>query len=161
MIEKAIEEMISYFEHDRKMINHTLKVFAFAQTIGKLEGLNKDKQLILELAAVFHDIGIKESRKKYNSTGAKYQEKEGPPVVKQILERLGAKKELIDRVSFIVGNHHSYEKIDDTDFRIVAEADFLVNLDEGFSSINDLDFIKSSYFKTKASIKILDFMYKQ
>lgn len=160
MIEKAIEEMIYYFGQDRKMINHTLKVFAFAQTIGKLEGLNKNKQLILELAAVFHDIGIKESRKKYNSTEAKYQEKEGPPVVRQVLRTLGADKEIIERVSFIVGSHHSYEKIDDIDFRIIVEADFLVNLDEGFVSINDFDFIKNSYFKTGASIKILDSIYK-
>jgi predicted metal-dependent HD superfamily phosphohydrolase len=160
VIEKAVDAMISYFEKDRKMINHTLKVFAFAQTIGRLEELPEKKQLALELAAVFHDIGIKSSREKYNSTDAKYQEKEGPPVTARILKALGFEKELVDRVSFIVGNHHSYEKIDDIDFRVVVEADFLVNLDEGFASINDLDSIRSSYFKTKASIKILDSMYK-
>ena len=160
MIEKVIETMISYFEKDRKMINHILKVFGFASTIGKLEGLPEEKQLILELASILHDIGIKISREKYNSSDAKYQEKEGPAIVKSMLEPLGFNEEIIERVSFIVGNHHSYEKIDDIDFRIVVESDFLVNLDEGFIPMSDFDLVKKNYFKTESSVKILDSMYK-
>ena len=160
MIATVIETMISYFEKDRKMINHTLKVFGFASTIGKLEGLPEDKQLTLELASILHDIGIKISREKYNSSDAKYQEKEGPAIVKSMLEPLGFNEEIIERVSFIVGNHHSYEKIDDIDFRIVVESDFLVNLDEGFIPMSDFDLVKKNYFKTESSVKILDSMYK-
>ncbi|HAX18211.1 MAG TPA: HD family phosphohydrolase [Actinobacteria bacterium] len=160
MIEKVIEKMIFYFEKDRKMINHTLKVFGFASTIGRLEGLPEEKQLTLELSSILHDIGIKISREKYNSSDAQYQEKEGPAIVKSMLEPLGFSKDIIDRVSFIVGSHHSYEKIDEADFRIVVEADFLVNLDEGFVPMSDLDMLRKQYFKTKSSITILDSMYK-
>lgn len=161
MIEKVIDSMIVYFEKDRKMINHTLKVFAFAQAIGKLERLSGEEQLTLELAAILHDIGIKISREKYNTSEPCYQEKEGPAVVKKMLEPLGFKENIIKRVSFIVGNHHSYEKIDDIDFQILVEADFLVNLDEGFVPMSDFDYAKQNYFKTESSIKILDSMYKE
>ena len=161
MIEKVIGLMISYFEKDRKMINHTLKVYGFASTIGRLEKLPEEKQMTLELASILHDIGIKISREKYNSSDAKYQEKEGPPIARSMLESLGFSKEITDRVSFIVGSHHSYEKIDDLDFRIVVEADFLVNLDEGFVPMSDFDFIRGTYFKTESSIKMLYSMYKE
>ncbi len=161
MIEKVVEFMISYFEKDRKMINHTLKVYGFARTIGKLEKLPEENQLTLELASILHDIGIKVSREKYNSSDAKYQEKEGPAIVRSILEPLGFNEDIIERVSFIVGSHHSYDKIDDADFRIVVEADFLVNLDEGFVPMSEFDFVRENYFKTESSAKMLDSMYKE
>ena len=49
-----------------------------------------DKEIldILEVAALTHDIGIKISEEKYNSSAGKYQEIEGPAVAQQMLERL-------------------------------------------------------------------------
>ena len=54
----VINEMVSYYAGDARRINHFLKVYGFAKTIGELEWLSEQKQQILEMAAVTHDIGI-------------------------------------------------------------------------------------------------------
>jgi HD superfamily phosphodiesterase len=44
-------------------VNHLLKVYGFAKTIGEREGLDADTQEILEIAALTHDIGIRNSER--------------------------------------------------------------------------------------------------
>ena len=53
--------MIDYFTVDVRRINHFLKVYGFAKAIGELEGLESHSQFILEIAALTHDIGIRNS----------------------------------------------------------------------------------------------------
>ena len=81
-------------------------------------------------AAYLHDIGIHEAQRKYNSTAAKYQEKEGPPIARDILERLEAVSELIDEVCDIVGHHHHPRPKETVNFKVVYDSDLIVNLDE-------------------------------
>ena len=59
--------MIDYDTGDVRRINHFLKVYGFAKTMGELEGLNAETQLTLEIAALTHDIGIRMSERKYGS----------------------------------------------------------------------------------------------
>ena len=66
-------------------------------------------------------------KKKYGSIDGVYQEKEGPAVAKEILKKVGYNKN-IDRICFIIGNHHTPSKIDGLDFQIQWEADLLENL---------------------------------
>lgn len=75
--------MITYFGHDIKRINHALKVYGFVKAIGEEEIMDSEKLQVLEVAAILHDIGIKESERKYNSTSGSYQEIEGPPIVQK------------------------------------------------------------------------------
>ncbi len=56
---QVMEETIKYFDGDLKRINHLVKVYGFAKTIGELEGLDEKTQKILEITAIIHDIGIK------------------------------------------------------------------------------------------------------
>ncbi|NRY80247.1 HD superfamily phosphohydrolase YqeK [Clostridium beijerinckii] len=60
-ISTIINEMIKYYAKDPRRVNHFLKVFSFAKSIGELENIDKKTQEILEVAAVMHDIGIKVS----------------------------------------------------------------------------------------------------
>ena len=51
-----------------------------------------------------------------------------------LLTSIGFPREIIDRVCWIVGRHHTYTDIQGLDYQILVEADFLVNLyekDEG------------------------------
>lgn len=65
-----IKAMILYNGPDALRIQHFLKVYAFAKTIGEAQALDPRTQDILEVAAVVHDIGIKISEEKYGkSTG--------------------------------------------------------------------------------------------
>ena len=56
MISEAIAKMIDFYQGNLHDINHFLKVYAYAKTIGELENLDRDVQERLELAAVVHDI---------------------------------------------------------------------------------------------------------
>ena len=35
-----------------------------------------------------------------------------------------------ERICYLIGHHHTYDKIDGTDYQILVDADFLVNLYE-------------------------------
>ena len=154
-----IREMMRYYAGDIKRINHFLKVYSFAKTIGEIEQLDEDTQYILEIAAVMHDIGIKISEEKYNSSAGHYQELEGPPVAQKMLNKLDFSKEIIERVCFLIGHHHTYSGIDNIDYQILVEADFLVNIDEDNIDDDALVSVRDKIFKTKAGIEMLDNMY--
>lgn len=78
-------------------------------------------------SAILHDIGIPESERKYGSSAGHYQEVEGPPIARRILEKYDLLKAFIDEVCEIIGNHHSPGKVATINFRIVYDADCLVN----------------------------------
>jgi hypothetical protein len=69
-----------------------------------------------------------ESERKYSSSAAKYQEMEGPPIARDLLKEFNLGTEFIERICFLIGNHHTYNKIDDIDFQILVESDFIVNI---------------------------------
>ena len=159
MTHTILLDMIRYFQGDAKRINHALKVYGFAHTICRSENVNGTRQDVIELAAILHDIGIHEAEKKYHSTAGNYQEIEGPPIARQILMTRGVPQEVIDRVCYLIGNHHSYSKIDDIDFQILVEADFLVNIFEDDMQIKAIESIQNKYFKTSSGREILITMY--
>ena len=125
MITHIMSDMTKYFQEDVKRINHALKVFSFAYIISKETNIDADKHLLICVAALLHDIGIKEAERKYQSSSGKYQEIEGPAIATQILLPYNLGEKFIKRLRFIIGNHHTYSKIDDIDFQILVEADFL------------------------------------
>lgn len=57
-IEQVIQKAVAYDKGDARRIHHFLKVYAYADTIGRLEGLSANRLAILQTAAVLHDIGI-------------------------------------------------------------------------------------------------------
>lgn len=144
-----ISEMINHFSCDPKRIHHFLKVYSFAKTIGESEGLDEETQFILETTAIVHDIGIKISEQKYGNSNGKYQEIEGPSVAKPILESLGYSSNIIERVCYIIGHHHTYSAIDGLDYQILVEADFLVNLYEDGLSDKAIQNAYDRIFKTE------------
>src|SRR5574344_1295351 len=126
-IGQVIKAMIAYYAGDVRRINHFLKVYGFAKAIGEMEGLDESTQEILEIAALTHDIGIKNSEKKYSSSAGNYQQIEGPPEAKTLLANLGVESNVIDRVCWLIAHHHTYTDIHGIDYQILVEADFLVN----------------------------------
>lgn len=98
--------------------------------MGRMERLKKEDQEILEAAAIVHDIGIHRSEEKYGRNTGRYQEIEGPPEAEKLLASQGWPETVIQRVSYLVGHHHTYTDIDGMDYQLLVEADFLVNLFE-------------------------------
>jgi HD superfamily phosphohydrolase YqeK len=120
-------EMKRYFKADFKRIGHATRVARYAERIGKQEAGNL---AVILAAAYLHDIGIHEAEKKHNSTSAKYQELEGPPIARSILDKLGANKELIEEVCDIVGHHHSPRQDETLNFKVLYDADLIANLED-------------------------------
>jgi HD superfamily phosphohydrolase YqeK len=149
MIEKIITEMIIYFDGDVKRINHALKVHSFSKFIAENEILTCNDRMILEIAAILHDIGIKNSEIKYNSSSGNYQQIEGPPVAKEILKKYNLDEKIVDRVCYLIAHHHDYSNIQAQDYQILIEADFLVNIYEEDFDEKVIKSVEDKYFKTK------------
>ena len=120
-------EMKRYFKTDFKRIGHAGRVARYAEELGKKE---KGNLAVILPAAYLHDIGIHEAERKYQSTAARYQEEEGPPIARQILVKLGAREELLDEVCDIIGHHHHPRPEETLNFKVLYDADLIVNLEE-------------------------------
>lgn len=143
-------EMTAYYAGDPARIQHFMKVYAFSRTIALLENCDDALRFVLEAAALVHDIGIKPSEAKYGSCAGPYQELEGPPVAREMMQKLGFDPDVIDRVCWLVGHHHTYNPIDGMDHQILVEADFLVNLFEGAEKKEAILNAYRRIFKTEA-----------
>ena len=124
---QLIKELEDYFGEDIKRINHAKNVMHFAEELLKLE--NSDWHIVIP-ASILHDVGIKISEQKYGSSAGHYQEKEGPAVARKILLKTGFKNKDIDEICEIIRHHHSPGRINTKNFKVLYDADFLVNLKE-------------------------------
>jgi putative nucleotidyltransferase with HDIG domain len=122
---RLIRDMMNVFEDDQKRIDHAMAVLDYSERIISVEG---GDPLVVKSAAILHDIGIKEAEQKYNSSAAKYQEIEGPPIAREILLKYEVDQAIVEHVCRIIANHHSAKDIDTLEFRIIWDSDWLVNI---------------------------------
>ncbi len=159
MIANAIQRMIAHCEGSQHDIQHFLKVYAYARTIGLQEGLAPDVQQRLELAAIVHDIACRMCREKYCSTKPEYQEPEGAKMARPFLAALGLPEAEIDRLCYMVGHHHSRDYVDGPDFQVLMEADFLVNAADHGLSQDKIRQMETDLFRTQSGKALLREMY--
>ena len=158
-IPEIMEKMIAFSEGNVHDIDHLIRVWTYAKTIGELEGLDRETQFILEAAAVTHDIACPLCREKYGNTDGKHQEKEGEPMVREFLVDAGIPKDQLDRIAFLVGHHHTFSAIDGMDYQILVEADYLANATEnGYSRENAANLMKK-IMRTESGKRILQSIY--
>lgn len=160
IVASAVEKMIAFYEGSLHDIDHFLKVWALAKTIGEQEGLDAQTQETLELAAVVHDISCPLCRKKYGSADGKKQELESPPLVEAFFAGLAPERD-IGRISFLVAHHHTYTGVDGPDYQILLEADFLVNAGESGYPQTTVENFRRNVFRTAAGTRLLDSMYRR
>lgn len=109
-------EIKRYLKNDFKRIGHITRVARYAEQIGKKE---KGDLGIILAAAYLHDIDIQE-RGTLSSTEKALE----------ILERLGAKKELIHEVCKDIKGLCHPEGLEDINFRVLYDAYQIALLDE-------------------------------
>lgn len=126
--EHIIQQMKEIFKEIPFGIDHTLKVLKNAEDIMTGENVSGKERELISIVAILHDIGAVEAQRKYGSIEGVYQEKEGPAVARKILEKEDLDSKDIERICYIIGNHHTPSKIDGLDFQIQWEADLLENL---------------------------------
>jgi hypothetical protein len=155
---EIIKKMIAYFDYYSNYINHAYRVLYYAEEISGIENGFPD---VVISSAILHDIGIPDCEKKYKSIEGQLQEIEGPPVAREILESLCMDEETIKEVCEIIGCHHSPGEIDTVNFKIMWDADWLVNLPDVYDVKNKakLQDIISETFITQAGLKIAKELY--
>lgn len=159
LVSEIIMKMVDYSNSNLHDINHFMKVYSYARTIGECEKLDKNTQEILEVAAIVHDIACPLCREKYGNTNGKYQEEEGPILVSEFLKGTGYSEEFINRIMFLVGHHHTLTNITGLDYQILIEADYIVNADESNYSKENIKNVMDKIFKTETGISLLKSMY--
>lgn len=160
MIAAITARMIDYNGTDVRRVSHALKVMAFANLIAQLEQCSAELVERTTVAAILHDIGIHEAEAKHGSAAAKYQEVEGPPVAARLMDGIEMPESLKERVCFLVGHHHTLSAIDDLDFQILVEADYLVNAFEDELSADALRSAHLKVFRTASGRSLLETMYR-
>lgn len=121
------DAMQAYFGADAQRIDHARQVAAHAREL--LRYIEADEAVTMA-AAWLHDIGIPEAEGRYGSCTGPQQEELGPPVARAILHQLSAPMAFVDQVCALIGRHHTPGGIDSPEFRILWDADALVNLAE-------------------------------
>lgn len=158
-IAEITKKMIEYSEGNLHDINHFLKVYAYAKTIGECEKLDSETQKILEAAALLHDIACPLCREKYGNTAGPLQEKEGAVLAAEFLKDSDFSQDFINRVVYLVGHHHTLDAVDGLDYQILLEADYLVNADESIHSREQIEAMLKTVFKTETGISLLTSIY--
>ncbi len=159
MIDRLFFEMMEFDRGSAERIQHFTKVHAFARQIGLGEGLDWRTQYTLELTALTHDIGIRPATEKYGHCNGKLQEEIGPDFGREMLEKLGVAEETVERVCYLIAHHHTYTDVDGLDYRILLEADFLVNLHENQADAKAIQAAYDQIFVTETGRRMCRTMF--
>jgi len=154
ILDRLCMEMIDHDRRDPKRIQHFMKVHAFAALIARREELDEHLTFIIEAASYMHDIGIHKAEALYGRCTGALQEELGPGEAEPILRRLGFDVEDIERICYLIGHHHTYTNIQGMDYRILIEADFLVNMYEESYKSNAVQNVYEKIFVTETGRKI-------
>jgi HD superfamily phosphodiesterase len=116
---------------------------------------------ILMPASILHDVGIKVAEEKYGSSAGHLQEREGPGIARKLLLKLGLRMEHIDEICEIIAHHHSPGEINTNNFKILYDADWLVNLGDeiGGGDKQKLKKMISKVFLTQTGKKMAENIY--
>ena len=148
------DKMIEYYAGDSRRVHHFLKVHSFAKLIAELENMQPDELEVLEIAALTHDIGIKNAELKYGYNNGRLQEQEGPPEARRLLREAGAGEASVERACYLVAHHHTYRNIDGLDYQILVEADFLVNMYEDKADADTIGKAYDNIFATETGKRL-------
>jgi len=125
LCDKLMAEARAVFGEDDKHTAHALEVLGHAERILEVEEADP---LVVKAAAILHDIGLPEAIRKHGLQAPEYQEVEGPPIARKILQKLGVDPGRTEHICRIVGCHHSAGDVRSVEFQIVWDADWLANL---------------------------------
>lgn len=158
-ISELIAKMIDFYHGNLHDINHFIKVYAYAKTIGEGERLDEETQTLLEIAAIVHDIACPLCREKYGNANGTLQEQEGPALTVEFLRGSGLAESQIDRIVYLVAHHHTLAGIEGLDYQILIEADYIVNAGENLYTKENIQNTLENVFQTETGRRILKSMY--
>ncbi len=125
--DRVAVEMKLYFKTDFKRIGHAAKTARYTEQLVPKE---KGNPAVALSAAYLRDVGVPEAERKHGSAAPQFQHQEGPAIARRILEKLDANSDIIDEVCDILGRRHTPGDEETANFKIVHDADLIVNLEE-------------------------------
>lgn len=132
LIAKAIKD---HYGNNEQKIQHFVRVYTLAKTIGELEKLPQTTQEYLEIAALVCDLdGDTQSSKS--------------SLAKDILTTQQLEFDIVDRVCYIVEHFSDFDHITGLDHQILLEAHMIVEFKEKNTSKNDIIKYANSHFMT-------------
>lgn len=155
---ELVAAMQEIFGADRRRVRHAITVLGHAEAVHAREGGDEDTVIA---AAILHDVGIPAAEAKHGSSAGRHQEVEGPPIAREILRRLGFDEARTDHVCRIIANHHTGKGIDTTEFRILWDADWLVNLPDVYPDATREELARhiERLFRTATGRRLAEEMY--
>ena len=76
-----------------------------------------------------------------------------------MLKECGFSPKQIERITYLVGHHHTYRNIDGMDYQILVEADFLVNFYEDDTKADAIHHAYEAIFRTVSGRDICRTIY--
>lgn len=152
-------KMIEYYQGNHHDINHFLKVYAYARTLGEKELPTREERDVLEVAAILHDIAIPLCLEKYGHAQGPFQEKEGIPLAKEFLKEFELPDAFVEKIAFLVGHHHTLTDVTMKEHRLLLEADYLVNADEGNAPREQIENAMKTFFESETGKRMLRAIY--
>jgi putative nucleotidyltransferase with HDIG domain len=122
---RIVKLLVDFFEDDFRRIEHALAVLKEAEAL--LENRSDCDEDVVMAAALLHDVGIKPSERELGYNNGRTQEEYGPPVVRELLGKIGFPPSSVQKVAEMVGNHHSPSRYDYPELQVLKEADRIVN----------------------------------
>lgn len=80
-------------------------------------------------------------------------------LVRRFFEGENLERDILERVVFLVGHHHTLTDIQGMDYQILVEADYLVNAGEGHYSEENIRGMLSKAFRTRTGKELLEGIY--
>ena len=120
-VNRVAMEMKRYHRGDLEKVQHFVRVYTLAKSIGELEKLTEEEQLDLELAALTHSV-----------EGDKVKEVKAILLAAEKIPELRSRLNdaIAMRVCHMVENAHNYEHIATLDHQILLEAMMIVEFKE-------------------------------
>ena len=131
-VNRVALKMKTYYHGDAQKIQHFVRVYTLAKTIGELERLGEDEQEYLELAAVVHNVGGDDP----------------VPTVRDILSSCGVEDDVNMHVCHLVNNIDNFDHISSLDHQILVEALSIVRFKEDETPSDEIVRIAEKRFIT-------------
>ena len=75
-----------------------------------------------------------------------------PLIIREFYKDSGLDGEMLERICYLVGHHHTFSGVDGLDYQILLEADFLVNAGEHENDRKAVSRFREKVFKTRAGL---------
>ncbi len=142
-------------------VSHFMKVWAFARVICDNEKLPQKTALVIETAALVHDIACPAIRDNNGHSDAGLQQSVGREMAREFLKDTALSEEDKNTVCSLVATHHTYDAPYSIEHQVLIEADYIVNAEEQALSYDKVREFADRYFKTRTGLEILEGIFKR